>query len=131
MSVVFADAVHPEYQSRPAHGWFPKDEKVAIKATSGRKRLNIHGAFDLETSRLTWVESERISAQTTLSLLQKLEAAYPKKRVIHVFLDKCPLSSCQDVATVVATTGLPDQTALSPALRAPFESDRAIMGHHA
>ena len=30
-SVVFADAVHPEYQSRPAHGWFPKDEKVAIK----------------------------------------------------------------------------------------------------
>ena len=86
-SVVFADAVHPEYQSRPAHGWFPKDEKVAIKATSGRKRLNIHGAFDLETSRLTWVESERISAQTTLSLLEKLEAAYPEKRVIHVFLD--------------------------------------------
>ena len=86
-SVVFADAVHPEYQSRPAHGWFPKDEKVAIKATSGRKRLNIHGAFDLETSRLTWVESERISAETTLSLLQKLEAAYPEKRVVHVFLD--------------------------------------------
>lgn len=86
-SVVFADAVHPEYQSRPAHGWFPKDEKVAIKATSGRKRLNIHGAFDLETSRLTWVESEKISAQTTLCLLEKLEAAYPKKRVIHVFLD--------------------------------------------
>jgi len=86
-SVVFADAVHPEYQSRPAHGWFPKDEKVAIKATSGRKRLNIHGAFDLETSRLIWVESERISAETTLSLLQKLEAAYPDKRVVHVFLD--------------------------------------------
>ena len=86
-SVVFADAVHPEYQSRPAHGWFPRDEKVAIKATSGRKRLNIHGAFDLETSRLTWVEGERISAETTLSLLEKLEAAYPKKRVIHVFLD--------------------------------------------
>ena len=86
-SVVFADAVHPEYQSRPAHGWFPKDEKVAIKATSGRKRLNIHGAFDLETSRLTWVESDRISAETTLSLLRKLEAAYPNKRVIHVFLD--------------------------------------------
>ena len=86
-SVVFADAVHPEYQSRPAHGWFPKDEKVAIKATSGRKRLNIHGAFDMETSRLTWIEGERISAETTLNLLEKLQAAYPNKRVIHVFLD--------------------------------------------
>ena len=24
--VLFVDAVHPEYQSRPAHGWFPKDQ---------------------------------------------------------------------------------------------------------
>ena len=87
-SVVFADAVHPEYQSRPAHGWFPRDEKVAIKATSGRKRLNIQGAFDLETSGPAWVEGQRIAAQTTLTLLEKLEAAYPDKRVIHVFLDK-------------------------------------------
>ena len=86
-SVVFADAVHPGYQSRLARGCFPRDEKIAIKATSRRKRLNIHGAFDLETSRLIWVEGERISAQTTLTLLEKLEAAYPNKRVIHVFLD--------------------------------------------
>ena len=39
--VVFSDAVHPEHQSRPAHGWFPKAQKMALKATSGRKRLNI------------------------------------------------------------------------------------------
>ena len=38
--VVFSDAVHPEHQSRPAHGWFPKSQKTALKATSGRKRLN-------------------------------------------------------------------------------------------
>ena len=75
--MVFADAVHPEHQHRPAHGWFPKDEKVAIKATSGRKRLSNHGAFDLETSRLTWLDGERINAQTTMSLQEKLEAAYP------------------------------------------------------
>ena len=41
----------------------------------------------METSRLTWVEGERISAETTLNLLEKLQAAYPIKRVIHVFLD--------------------------------------------
>ena len=86
-AVVFADAVHPEYQSRPAHGWFARNEKVAIKATSGRKRLNIHGAFDLERMRFTWVEAERINAETTLKLLQKLEDTYPDKRIIHVFLD--------------------------------------------
>ena len=34
--VVFSDAVHPEYQSRPAHGWFPKGQKTAVRATTGR-----------------------------------------------------------------------------------------------
>lgn len=28
--VVFLDAVHPEYQSRPAHGWIKKGDRVAI-----------------------------------------------------------------------------------------------------
>ncbi|MCP4212649.1 MAG: IS630 family transposase [Halieaceae bacterium] len=86
-TVVFADAVHPEHQSRPAHGWFPINEKVAVKATTGRKRLNIHGAFNLETSAFTWVEGLRISAETTLQLFEKLQRAYLDKRLIHVFLD--------------------------------------------
>ncbi len=34
--VYFADDVHPEYQSRPAHGWVRKDDKVALRRTSGR-----------------------------------------------------------------------------------------------
>lgn len=33
------------------------------------------------------VEGERISAETSLRLLSKIEAAYPEKRLIHVFLD--------------------------------------------
>jgi len=86
-SVVFADAVHPEYQSKPAFGWFRADRQVALPTTTGRKRLNIHAAFNLETSKLTWVESTRITAQTTLIVLKELERAYPDKRRIHVFLD--------------------------------------------
>jgi len=63
--VVFSDAVHPEHQSRPAHGWFPKGQKTALKAASGRKRLNIQGALDLETFQFTFVEGEKINAETT------------------------------------------------------------------
>ena len=85
-TVVFADAVHPEHQSRPAHGWFPVDEEVALKAASGRRRINIHAAFKLETSALTWVEDLQISGETTRRLLEKLERDYPDKRSVHVFL---------------------------------------------
>ena len=85
--VVFSDAVHPEHQSRPAHGWFPKGQKTALKATSGRKRLNIQGALDLETFQFTFVEGEKINAQTTRTMLEKLERNNSTKTAIHVFVD--------------------------------------------
>lgn len=46
--VYFADAVHPEYQSRPARGWIRRGDKVAVKRTTGRKRLNLHVALCLD-----------------------------------------------------------------------------------
>jgi len=85
--IVFGDAVHPEHQSRPAHGWFLHDSHPAITATSGRKRLNIHGVLNLEDGLFQFVEAEKINADTTRQLLQKLERAYPSKRIIHVYLD--------------------------------------------
>lgn len=68
--VVFSDSVHPTHQSRPAHGWFPKDQKTAVKSSSGRKRLNIQGVLDLETFQFTFVEAEKINAQTTKQMLE-------------------------------------------------------------
>ena len=56
-------------------------------ATSGRQRLNIHAALELEEMRLVPVEGERINAETTLRLFQKLERSWPGARRIHLFLD--------------------------------------------
>ena len=84
---IFSDAVHPEHRSRPAHGWFPKGQKTALKATSGRKRLNIQGAPDLEIFQFTFVEGEKINAQTTRAMLEKPERNNPTKATIHVFVD--------------------------------------------
>jgi len=86
-TVLFSDAVHPEYQSRPAHGWFPKGQKTAVKTTSGRKRLNIQGALHLETFQFTFVEGARINAETTRQMLEKIEQSYPTQTAIHIILD--------------------------------------------
>ena len=85
--VAFSDAVHPTHQSHPAHGWFPKGQKTALMASSGRKRLNIQGALDLETFQFTFVEAEKINAQTTKQMLEKLERNNPTMTAIHVYLD--------------------------------------------
>ena len=59
----------------------------ALKATSGRKRLNIQGALDLETFQFTFVEGEKINAQTTRQMLEKLERNNQTMTAIHVFVD--------------------------------------------
>jgi len=84
--VYFADAVHPEYQSRPAHGWVRRGDPVAVPKGKGRRRVNLAGALCLETGDLQLVEDERITAETTVKLLARLERANPGKR-LHVILD--------------------------------------------
>jgi len=86
-AVLFADAVHPTHAARPAGCWAPSQEKLAIEQTSGRQRINIHGAIDLETGQTRMIEALTIDAASTISLLQSIEAFYPMLALIHVFLD--------------------------------------------
>jgi transposase len=85
--VLFGDAVHPEYQTRPAHGWIRKGDPVAVSRTTGRQRLNLHGALNLETGACHLVEGEAVNAETTIALLSRLLNAYPLAGTIHVILD--------------------------------------------
>ena len=86
-AVMFADAVHPTHAVRPVGCWAPKDTKVAVQQASGRDRLNIHGAIDLETGRTRMIDVLTVNAVSTIALLSAIETLFPKKRRIHVFLD--------------------------------------------
>ncbi len=86
-AVMFADAVHPTHAVRPVGCWAPKDTRVAVDQTSGRQRLNIHGAIDLETGQTRMREVLSVDAMSTIALLMAIEALYPAMRLIHVFVD--------------------------------------------
>ena len=86
-AVMFADAVHPTHGARPVGCWAPKEIKVAVDQTSGRDRVNIHGAIDLETGRTRMIEVVTVDALSTIALLIAIEALYPAMRIIHVGLD--------------------------------------------
>lgn len=85
--VLFADAVHPTHQSRPAKGWARKHNKPALRSNPARQRMNIQGALNLETFEFQFVEAQNIDAKSTKTLLQNIENAYKDKRTIHVFVD--------------------------------------------
>ena len=86
-AVYFADAVHPEYQSKPAFGWVKKGSNTTLKTTSGRARVNIHGALNLETFDAPFVAPITVDGVSAVQLLAKIEARNPEKRVIHVIWD--------------------------------------------
>src|SRR5271157_2402064 len=86
-AVIFTDAVHPTHAVRPVGCWAPKEVPVAAEQSSGRDRLNIQGAIDLETGQTIMRDVLVVDAASTIMLLMAIEAMYPGKRLIHVFLD--------------------------------------------
>jgi transposase len=104
-AVLFADAVHPTHAARPVGCWAPKQEKLAIEQTSGRQRINIHGAIDLATGQTRMIEALTIDAASTIRLLQSIEALYPMLALIHVFLDNASYHHAKLVQEWLARAG--------------------------
>ena len=86
-AVYFADAVHPEYQTKPAYGWVKACSNPAVPTTAARGRVNIHGAVNLETFDAPFVEPTTVDGVSAAQLLAKIEARNPDKRLIHVIWD--------------------------------------------
>ena len=96
-TVYFADAVHPEHQTKPAFGWVRKGSNPAVKTTSGRGRVNIHGAVCLENFDTPFVEPVTVDGNSAVQLLTKIEANNLTMSAIHVIWDNAAYHRCDAV----------------------------------
>ena len=103
--VVYADAVHPTQEVRLAGRWLPRKARCAIAPSDGRKRLNLHGAIDLESGMTRVVDAPVVDATTTISLFEMLEKAYPGLGKIHVVLDNARYHHAKMVRDWLARPG--------------------------
>jgi transposase len=85
--ILFVDAVHPEHNTMAAYGWIKKGHKRCLKTNSGRQRLNLHGAINIETMKITIIESNTVNADSTIELLETLSQQYPLSSKLHIILD--------------------------------------------
>ncbi len=129
--VVFVDAVHPTHAARPVGCWAPKEQHLAIEQTSGRERINIHGAIDLESGQTRMIEVETVDAMSTIRLLESLESLYPLMACIHVFLDNARYHHAKLVKQWLSRPGCRIKLHFLPGLLPASESDRAVMGRDA
>jgi transposase len=95
----FGDAMHLVHQNEPGYCWGdPKDPPI-IKTNSGRKRLNILGAYTPADHSFVHVTGEEnCNAERVVVLLETVEQAYSSAPKIVLFVDNARYFK----ATVVA-----------------------------
>ena len=96
---------------------------LAVEQTSGRQRMNIHGAIDLETGQTRMPEVGTVDAHSTLKLLTSIEAMYPTMARIHLFLDNAAISSCKACSGLDASSRSTRRVAFYPGLLPAFKSN--------
>jgi len=84
--IYFMDGVHPMHNSQPAYGWIRKGKDMVLKANTGRQRINLNGAYNLEDHTVVIQEAEMINGQSTVSLLKEMLQKQPLG-LIYVILD--------------------------------------------
>ena len=104
-AIAFVDAVHPTHQVRPAGCWARKKVAVAVEQTTGRDRLNIHGAINLETGQTQILAVEKVDALSFIKLLGEIEGTHTAMRLIHVFVDNASYHKADIVKEWLAKAG--------------------------
>ena len=84
--IYFMDGVHPLHNSQPAYGWIKKGKEQTLKTNTGRQRININGAYDIENHKVIIREDESINAQSTIALLEQMLKEQPLG-MLYIILD--------------------------------------------
>jgi transposase len=85
--VYFMDGSHPQHNSVAAFGWIKKGKVKELKSNTGRQRLNINGAFNIDELSAIVGYDDSINAQSTISLLKKVESKHPAAESIYTICD--------------------------------------------
>jgi len=76
--IYFMDGVHPLHNSQPAYGWMKKDCDYTIQSNTGRQRININGAVNIESLQVFYREDETIDSQSAINLFKQILQAQPQ-----------------------------------------------------
>jgi transposase len=84
---LFMDATHPQHNPVLGYGWIERGEEHPIKSNSGRRRLNINGAIDVQRMSADVRFDETTDAVSTIALFEQIERANPRAKRITIICD--------------------------------------------
>ncbi|MCI0536542.1 MAG: IS630 family transposase [Verrucomicrobiales bacterium] len=96
--IYFIDATHPHHNPVVGYGWIKRGLEHSIRSNTGRRRLNINGAIDVDGLQPVVRFDETINAASTVALFRQLEAANPQAEKIHVIADNARYYRSKEVS---------------------------------
>lgn len=100
----FLDASHPHHNNKASYGWIPKGEERWIKTNTGRQRVNINGALNLEDLTIITRLEETINADNMVLLIKNIEEHQPEGE-IYLILDNARYNHAIKVKEYVENSG--------------------------
>ena len=94
--IYFMDGVHPQHNSMTAYGWIKRRKEKHLKANTGRERLNLNGALNIENPdniSITIREDPAVNAQSTVRLMEQIKERQPKG-LIYLICDNARYYRC-------------------------------------
>lgn len=87
-SMYFLDSTHPQHNTKPSYGWILKGKAndKYIKTNSGRDRLNLNGALNINDKTAIVLEEKTINAIAMINLLGVI-AKKQRRGKVYVVLD--------------------------------------------
>jgi len=102
--IYFMDGTHPQHNSVAAYGWIKRGTDNTLESNTGRKRVNINGAIDIQRLDVVTEFGEAVNAQSTLALFEKIESRHPRATRIYIFSDNARYYRCRLVREYLETS---------------------------
>jgi transposase len=85
--IVFIDGVHPQHNTRSTKAWVLKGTEQYISTNTGRQRINLNGAYNVNNQDVIIREDPTINAQSTIKLFEQIQNKYSLKIRIYAIAD--------------------------------------------
>ncbi|SRR5258708_523448 len=95
--IYFLDASHPQHNNMPFYGWIYKGVTKTIKTNSGRTRLNLNGALNLEDMKITILSERTINTHAMMRLILTIEEKQSTGE-IHLIVDNASYNHSYELA---------------------------------
>ena len=86
-AVYFVDAAHPQHNPTIAAHWVASDQSDVIRSNTGRRRLNIQGAVDIDRLDVVVRFDKTINAHSACALFYQLMKRHSDAETIWVICD--------------------------------------------